>query len=77
VDAIGPDVDVLLSHQRALAPGFVLFPPHTQQKGDGCGRKVGCFRTRFRSRLFGCTPKHMAWAKFSGLRPPVGKHQPG
>jgi hypothetical protein len=37
VDTIGPDVDVLLSRQRALAPGFVLFLPHTQQTGEGCG----------------------------------------
>ena len=39
VDAVGPDVDVVLARQRPLAPGLVLVLPDGLEPGDGRGRQ--------------------------------------
>lgn len=39
VDAVGPDVDVVLARQRSLAPVVVLLLPEALQPGDGGGRQ--------------------------------------
>jgi site-specific DNA recombinase len=41
VDAVGPDVDVMLARQRPLAPGLMVLLPGGLQPGDGRRRQVG------------------------------------
>jgi hypothetical protein len=37
MDAVGPDVDVVLAGQRPLAPGVVFLLPDGLEPGDGVG----------------------------------------
>jgi hypothetical protein len=53
VDAVGPDVDVVLARQRPLAPRLVILLPDRLEPGDGGRRQVGCVRAEDRPEGLG------------------------